>query len=61
MYFRFFKKHSIGRKEYGYGFVFNYKTHTLIIGTKKREYRNAKKDYKAFAKKTWRTKKKIVS
>ena len=48
MYFRFFKKHSPGRKMYGYGFIINYKTHTLIIGTKKREYRNSKKNYKDF-------------
>ena len=61
MYFRFFKKHSPGRKMYGYGFIINYKTHTLIIGTKKREYRNSKKNYKDFAKKTWRRKKFFVS
>ncbi len=61
MYFKFFKKHSPGRKMYGYGFIINYKTHTLIIGTKKREYRNSKKDYKEFAKKTWRRKKFFVS
>ena len=61
MYFRFFKKHSPGRKMYGYGFIFNYKTHTLIIGTKKREYRNSKKNYKNFAKKIWRRKKFFVS
>jgi len=61
MYFRFFKKHSPGRKMYGYGFIINYKNHTLIIGTKKREYRNSKKNYKDFAKKTWRRKKFFVS
>ena len=61
MYFRFFKKHSPGRKMYGYGFIINYKTHTLIIGTKKREYRNSKKNYKDFAKKTWKRKKFFVS
>ena len=61
MYFKFFKKHSPGRKMYGYGFIINYKTHTLIMGTKKREYRNSKKNYKDFAKKTWRSKKKFVS
>ena len=61
MYFKFFKKHSPGRKMYGYGFIINYKTHTLIIGTKKREYRNSKKNYKDFAKKTWRRKKFFVS
>jgi hypothetical protein len=61
MYLRFFKKHSPGRKIYGYGFIINYKTHTLIIGTKKREYRNSKKNYKNFAKKIWRRKKFFVS
>ena len=61
MYFKFFKKHSPGRKIYGYGFIINYKTHTLIIGTKKREYRNSKKNYKNFAKKIWRRKKFFVS
>ena len=61
MYFRFFKKHSPGRKIYGYGFAFMFKHHSFLIGTKKREYRSSKKNYKDFAKKTWRTKKKIVS
>ena len=61
MYFQIFKKHSISRKEYGYGFVFMFKHHSFLIGTKKREYRNSKKNYKDFAKKTWRSKKKIVS
>jgi len=61
MFFRFFKKHSIGREEYGYGFAFMFKHHTFLIGTKKREYRSSKKDYKKFAKKTWRSKKKFVS
>jgi len=61
MYFRFFKKHSPGRKIYGYGFVFMFKHHSFLIGTKKIEYRSSKKDYKKFAKKTWRIKKKIVS
>ena len=61
MFFRFFKKYSIGRKEYGYGFAFMFKHHTFLIGTKKREYRSSKKDYKKFAKKTWRSKKKFVS
>ena len=61
MYFRFLKKNSLGRIAYGFGFIINYKTHTLIIGTKKREYRNSKKNYKDFAKKTWRRKKFFVS
>ena len=61
MYFRFFKKHSPGRKIYGCGFVFMFKNHTFLIGTKKREYRNSKKNYKDFAKKVWRSKKKFVS
>ena len=60
MYFRFFKKHSPGRKIYGFGFIFFYKNHTFIIGTKKREYHNSK-DYKNFAKKTWRSKTFFVS
>ena len=60
-YFKFFKKHSIGREEYGYGFVFMWRHHSFLIGTKKREYRSSKKDYKKFAKKTWRSKKKFVS
>ena len=61
MYFRFFKKHSPGRKIYGYGFAFMFKHHTFLIGTKKREYRNSKKNYNAFAKKVWRSKKKFVT
>ena len=61
MYFRFFKKHSPGRKIYGYGFAFMFKHHTFLIGTKKREYRNSKKNYKDFAKKIWRRKKFFVS
>ena len=61
MYFNFFKKHSPGRKIYGYGFVFMIKHHSFLIGTKKMEYRSSKKDYKAFAKKTWRNKKFFVS
>ena len=61
MYFSYFKKYSPGRKIYGYGFVFMFKYHTFLIGTKKIEYRNSKKNYKDFAKKTWRSKKKIVS
>ena len=61
MYFNFFKKHSPGRKIYGYGFVFMFKHHSFLIGTKKMKYRNSKKNYKAFAKKTWRSKKKFVS
>jgi len=61
MFFRFFKKHSIGRKEYGYGFAFMFKHHTFLIGTKKREYRSSKKNYKKYAKKIWRRKKFFVS
>jgi len=61
MFFRFFKKNSPGRKLYGYGFTFMYKHHTFLIGTKKIEYRNSKKNYKDFAKKVWRSKKKFVS
>tara|TARA_R110000765_G_scaffold395157_1_gene488869 strand:+ start:559 stop:756 length:198 start_codon:yes stop_codon:yes gene_type:complete len=61
MFFRFFKKHSIGRKEYGYGFALMFKHHTFLIGTKKREYRSSKKNYKDFAKKIWRRKKFFVS
>tara|TARA_B110000285_G_scaffold92064_1_gene105470 strand:- start:61 stop:246 length:186 start_codon:yes stop_codon:yes gene_type:complete len=61
MYFNFFKKYSIGRKEYGFGFAFMFKHHTFLIGTKKIEYRTSKKNYKTFAKKVWRSKKKFVS
>ena len=61
MFFRFFKKYSIGRKEYGYGFAFMFRHHTFLIGTKKREYRSSKKNYKDFAKKIWRRKKFFVS
>ena len=61
MYFNFFKKHSPGRKIYGYGFAFMFKHHTFLIGTKKIEYRTSKKNYKTFAKKVWRSKKKFVS
>ena len=61
MFFRTFKKHSIGRKEYGYGFVFIFKHHTFLIGTNKCKYRSSKKNYKDFAKKTWRSKKLFVS
>ena len=56
MFFIFFKKNSPGRKLYGFGFAFMYKHHTFLIGTKKIEYRNSKKNYKDFAKKTWRRK-----
>ena len=56
-----FPKNSPGRQIYGWGFAINYKTHTLIIGTKKIEYRSTKKNYKDFAKKVWRSKKKFVS
>jgi len=60
VHFKFLKKHSPGRKIYGFGFIFIYKNHTFIIGTKKREYHNSK-NYKDFAKKTWRRKKFFVS
>ena len=60
-YFKIFKKHSVGREEYGYGFAFMFKHHSFLIGTKKIEYRNSKKNYKDFAKKVWRSKKKFVS
>ena len=61
IYLSFFKKYSPGRKIYGYGFAFMIKHYTFLIGTKKIEYRNSKKNYKDFAKKVWRSKKKIVS
>jgi hypothetical protein len=61
IYFNWFKKHSSGRKIYGFGFVLMVKHHSFLIGTKKIEYRNSKKNYKDFAKKTWRSKKKFVS
>jgi len=61
MLFRFFRKHSPGRKIYGYGFAFMFKHYTFLIGTKKIEYRTSKKNYKDFAKKTWRSKKFFVS
>ena len=60
MYFNFLKKHSPGRKIYGFGFIFIYKNHTFIIGTKKREYHNSQ-NYKNLAKKTCRSKKFFVS
>ena len=77
MYFNFFYKYSPGRHKYGWGFVFNYKTHTFIFGVNFKInrkkifpqpkitwiYRNTDKEklYKDFAKKTWKTKKKFVS
>ena len=61
IYFSFIRKHSPGRKIYGYGFAFMFRNHTFLIGTNKREYRNSKKNYKDFAKKVWRSKKKFVS
>ena len=61
MFFRFFKKHSPGRNLYGFGFAFMFNYHTFLIGTKKIEYRNSKKNYKDFAKKVWRSKKRFVS
>ena len=61
IYFNWFKKNSPGRKIYGFGFVFMFYDQSFLIGTKKIEYRNSKKNYKDFAKKTWKTKKKIVS
>ncbi len=61
MYLSYFRKNSPGRKMYGYGFAFMFRNHTFLIGTKKREYRNSKKNFKDFAKKVWRSKKKFVS
>ena len=43
-YLSYFRKNSPGRKMYGYGFVFVYKHHTLIIGIKKGRYINSKKN-----------------
>ena len=60
MWFSYFRKNSPGRKIYGWGFVFIFKHHTFIIGTKKREYHNSQ-NYKNLAKKTWRNKKFFVS
>ena len=59
MFFRFFKKHSPGRKIYGFGFAFMFNYHTFLIGTKKREYHNSQ-NYKNLVKKTWRSKKFFV-
>ena len=61
MYLSYFRKNSPGRKIYGIGFVFMFKNHSFLIGTKKIEYRTSKKNYKEFAKKTWKSKKKFVS
>jgi len=61
MYFSYFRKNSPGRKIYGRGFVFMFKHHSFLIGTKKIEYRNSKKNYKKFAKKTWKIKKFFLS
>jgi hypothetical protein len=61
MYLSYFRKNSPGRKIYGLGFVFMFKNHTFLIGTKKIEYRNTKKNYKGFATKIWRRKKFFVS
>jgi len=61
MYLSYFRKNSPGRNMYGTGFIFMFSFHTFLIGTKKIEYRNSKKDFKDFAKKTWRSKKKFVS
>ena len=61
MYFKFLPKHSPGRQIYGWGFVLNLFKHNLIIGTKKSKYWSSKKNYKDFAKKVWRSKKKFVS
>ena len=60
MHLSYFRKNSPGRKIYGFGFIFIYKNHTFIIGTKKREYHNSQ-NYKNLAKKTWRNKKFFVS
>ena len=43
MYLSYFRKNSPGRKIYGIGFVFMFKHHSFLIGTKKIEYRNSKK------------------
>ena len=61
LYLSYFRKNSPGRKTYGIGFVFMFKHHSFLICTKKIEYRNSKKNYKDFAKKVWRSKKKFVS
>lgn len=61
MYLSYFRKNSPGRKKYGIGFVFMFKHYSFLIGTKKIEYRNSKKNYKDFAKKMWRSKKRFVS
>ena len=61
IYLSYFRKNSPGRKIYGIGFVFMFKHHSFLIGTKKIEYRSSKKDYKKYAKKTWRSKKFFVS
>jgi len=61
IYLSYFRKNSPGRKKYGIGFVFMFKHHSFLIGTKKIEYRSSKKNYKDFAKKTWRRKKFFVS
>ena len=61
MYLSYFRKNSPGRQKYGIGFVFMFKHYSLLIGTKKIQYRNTKKKYKDFAKKVWRSKKKFVS
>ena len=61
VYLSYFRKNSSGRETYGYGFVFMFKHHSFLIGTKKIEYRSSKKDYKKYAKKTWRSKKFFVS
>ena len=61
MFFRFLPKHSPGWQIYGWGFVLNLFKHNLIIGTKKSKYWSSKKNYKKFAKKTWRLKKFFVS
>ena len=61
MYFSYFRKNSPGRKIYGFGFVFKFKNHSFLIGTKKIEYRSSKKDYKKLAKKIWKNKKSFLS
>ena len=45
-YLSYFRENSPGRKIYGYGFVFVYKHHTFMVGTKKMKYLNSKKNIK---------------
>jgi len=57
MYLSYFRKNSPGRKIYGIGFVFMFKHHSFLIGTKKIEYRNSKKIIKTLPKKFGEAKK----